>query len=101
MAFIYFLHSECRCVKFSMPRDKDTPICGAAKIICYTEARNKLFAQQILESLTIKPGDERVKGCNCLPACTSISYDAEIFQHPLEYIRSSKFFNSPQDEFHG
>lgn len=68
-----------------MPRDEHTPICGAAKIECYGKAKEILLRQQMIESLTNKPGDERVLGCNCLPACTFITYDAEISQYTPDW----------------
>ncbi|XP_037032179.1 pickpocket protein 28-like [Bradysia coprophila] len=80
----FTLHA-CGCVKFSMPRDKDTPICGIAKIDCYNEAENNLTKQQFVEESTLEPGAERVTSCNCLPACTSIIYDAEISQAPYDW----------------
>lgn len=101
MTFICFLHSECGCVKFSMPRDEDTPICGAAKIACYNEAEDNLLKAQFEEGLTIQPGQDRVKGCNCLPACTSITYDAEISQSPFDWISLFNAFKSPLSEFPG
>ncbi|XP_055308681.1 pickpocket protein 28-like, partial [Sitodiplosis mosellana] len=33
-----FTMKKCGCVQFSMPRDKNTRICGASKINCYEEA---------------------------------------------------------------
>lgn len=50
--------------------DKNTKICGAAKINCYKAAEKKLFDEtQLLLSQ-----------CNCLPSCTSIEYDVKIDQ---------------------
>ncbi|KAG4070425.1 hypothetical protein HA402_005657 [Bradysia odoriphaga] len=96
-----FTLQACGCVKFSMPRDKNTPICGAAKIACYNEAEDNLLKEQFAEGLTLEPGAERVKACNCLPACTSITYDAEISQAPFDWISLFNAYNSPLDEFPG
>ncbi|XP_037031858.1 pickpocket protein 28-like isoform X2 [Bradysia coprophila] len=96
-----FTLQACGCVKFSMPRDKDTPICGAAKIACYNEAEDNLLKEQFTEGLTLEPGAERVKACNCLPACTSITYDAEISQAPFDWVSLFNAYNSPLDEFPG
>lgn len=65
-----------------MPRDANTPICGAAKIACYNEAEDNLLKKQFMEGLSL--GQEEIKDCNCLPACTSITYDAEISQAPFD-----------------
>ncbi|XP_037032181.1 pickpocket protein 28-like [Bradysia coprophila] len=80
-----FTLKACGCVKFSMPRDKDTPICGAAKMNCYLKAGSNLLKEQFAKRLTLEPGAESVTGCNCLPACTSITYDAEISQAPFDW----------------
>lgn len=39
--------------------------------------------------------------CNCLPACTSITYDAEISQAPFDWTELFGAYNSPIDEFPG
>ncbi|XP_055305980.1 pickpocket protein 28-like [Sitodiplosis mosellana] len=68
-----FTRSLCECVKFSMPRDIDTKICGASKISCYEEANYNFYTEDIGDS-SKSYRDE----CNCLPACVSIEYDAEV-----------------------
>ncbi|XP_055303111.1 pickpocket protein 28-like [Sitodiplosis mosellana] len=65
-----FTKMECECVKFSMPRDINTKICGVASINCYQAARRKLAA--------VESGKRFREKCNCMPACTSIEYKAEI-----------------------
>lgn len=47
--------------------DKQTKICGSAKIDCYTAAEIKLSSNDSISKL-----------CNCLPACTSIVYETYI-----------------------
>ncbi|KAG4070461.1 hypothetical protein HA402_005693 [Bradysia odoriphaga] len=66
-----FTLTVCGCVKFSMPRDKDTSICGITKIDCYNEAENNLSRKQFEEESTLETGAKGLRGCNCLPACTS------------------------------
>ncbi|XP_055310958.1 pickpocket protein 28-like, partial [Sitodiplosis mosellana] len=68
-----FTQIECDCVKFSMPRDKNTKICGTASIRCYRNAEDKLFGEDVIDEFendTVKLYREH---CNCLPACTSIN----------------------------
>lgn len=93
----------CGCVKFSMPRDAKTPICGAAKISCYTRAESLLLVktrvQKITQRYSLKP--VKVRSCNCLPACTSITYDTEILQAPFEYVSFFSAFKAPLHEFPG
>lgn len=85
---------------FSFAGDKDTKICGAAKIKCYNEAEDRLLEKDFTEGLT---GDlEAVKkGCNCLPACTSITYDAEISQAKFDWVSLFNAYKNPLDEFPG
>ncbi|GAB0099479.1 pickpocket protein 28 [Sergentomyia squamirostris] len=97
-----FTRSKCGCVKFSMPRDPDTPICGAANIGCYNEAEDQLLQREIKEGL--QDSKLNVKGqtqCNCLPACTSIAYDAEISQADFDWESLFIAYKNPLDEFPG
>lgn len=48
------------------------PYCGAGSITCYVAARKNILKNE---------GYQRQ--CNCLPACTSIAYDAEVTQSIL------------------
>lgn len=59
----------CKCAKFTMPRHETTPVCGLQKLRCVNRVENE-YAVRIM---TKKAND-----CNCLPACESVSYDAEL-----------------------
>ncbi|XP_031621761.1 pickpocket protein 28-like [Contarinia nasturtii] len=79
-----FTKIMCACVKFSMPRDENTKICGGAKMKCLNDARKIFWA-------TISGKIVRDK-CNCLPACTVIKYNAELRKLNLKTnIRSTNF----------
>lgn len=95
----YILCCFSGCVKFSSPRDANTLICGAAKLACYNRAEDNWLTEQFKKRSTL--GVEKGKGCNCLPACTSISYDAEISQSPFDFVSMYNAFKSPLDEFPG
>ncbi|XP_039443656.1 pickpocket protein 28-like [Culex pipiens pallens] len=94
----YTLRS-CGCVKFSMPRDDRTEVCGASKIECYNEAEDELLSQEVKYSVD-KSYDFRAK-CDCLPACTSVQYDAEISQADFNWKNLFMAYKSPLDEFPG
>lgn len=65
--------------------DKDTPICGASKITCYEDAEDKLIENGLIEGFkNAKTAGTAGNICNCLPACTSITYDARISQAQFE-----------------
>lgn len=44
---------------------------------------------------------EEGKGCNCLPSCTSIAYDAEISQAKFDWKSTFIALESPPSEFPG
>ena len=73
-----------------MPRNEKTPVCGAANIKCYNDAEDELLANEFKEGLLTSGENYRGETqCNCLPACTTIAYDAEISQ--AEYDFKSQF----------
>lgn len=91
-----FTFAVCGCVKFSMPHDDTTPICGIAKANCYNSAENDL-----LESTDAMELFRTVRSCNCLPACTSISYDSEISQARYEWQSYFRALNFSEHESSG
>lgn len=92
---------KCGCVKFSSPRmvkfsrlelkhslwnyfkikihspgASDTKICGAGSLKCYQTAEKELFGEDIIDGLKVLEAKSFRMECNCLPACTTILYDA-------------------------
>lgn len=63
----------------------NTPICGAANIECLHRSIIKLAAKKFADGL-LDDIDVIKKGCNCLPACTSILYDAEVSQAKFNWL---------------
>ena len=91
---------QCGCVKFSMPRDKNTPICGGNKIDCFSKAEDELLALDMSEGLVDSGENRRGKTqCNCLPACTSIQYDAEMSQADFDWISLFNAYKANLSEF--
>lgn len=67
---------RCKCVTFGMPRLPNIPICRRfSELKCVKMVENSLM-QQVLNKTAIS--------YNCLPACRSISYDAEISMARLD-----------------
>ena len=81
--------ARCNCVKFSMPRDNDTNICTHNERFCYDETETDLMKEAL--NLSLKSGRKKKseKPCNCLPSCTSISYDTEISQGDFDYDKAA------------
>ncbi len=76
----------CNCVPFYMPRNDSTPICGEGNIWCYVHIETEVWEKAETSAVNV---------CNCLPACTSISYAAEISQTKYEFHIYEKAFGFP------
>lgn len=85
---------KCGCVKFSMPRDSKTRVCGARSVSCYYDAEDELFNPYE------GPTHEDL-GCNCLPACTAITYDAETSQADFDWRKLVEAHGAPPGSFPG
>ncbi|XP_031634318.1 pickpocket protein 28-like [Contarinia nasturtii] len=71
----------CGCVKFSMPRDKNTKICGAASIDCYLNVQSRLnFFQD--------DDDDAIANCNCNQPCKFLKYQTTIANWKMATIGS-------------
>lgn len=84
--------------ELSLAGEHGATVCGAAKIKCYNDAESQLEKQDFINGLS---GQSVELGCNCLPACTSITYDAEISQAPFDWNEMLAAHNSPTDGFQG
>lgn len=108
---------NCRCVKFSMPRewnalisfsswsfgylftwfiiisgDEATAICGFENLQCMTKSQQSIIAKKLKNITT-----GGVDSCNCLPACTQITYNHEISQADLHYTKMMQAFDAVLD----
>lgn len=90
---VNFTLSRCNCVKFSMPRNRDKKICTRADETCYNHAENDFMAEDLKMRPQKSTSDESL--CNCLPSCTSITYDVEISHGDYE---DEKFTVATSDE---
>ncbi|XP_058827729.1 pickpocket protein 28-like [Topomyia yanbarensis] len=79
-----FTLQYCGCVRFSMPRSSRTEVCESNMIECMILAENELFERDVVEH---RKGEKNYRaGCNCLPSCTSVQYDAEITQTDFQWV---------------
>lgn len=79
---------ECKCVKFSMPHEKDTKICAFNEVTCYHKAESDWLLEELKNS--IEKNSTNHHFCNCLPSCTSLEYEAEVSQtdfNSTEYFK--------------
>lgn len=58
--------------------DENTKICGTAKIKCYMQAQESLFEEDIVDGLSDQEAKSFRNECNCLPSCTTVTYDAHV-----------------------
>jgi amiloride-sensitive sodium channel len=64
---------QCGCVKFSMPRTQDTPVCDVDKIECYNHAMitwPNANDASLLNDASVT--------CSCFESCTSIEYTVTV-----------------------
>lgn len=62
------------------------PVCGPKKISCLYDAEDKLAIKEFEQGVVAATSSYRAATtCNCLPACTSIAYEAEISQADYDY----------------
>lgn len=70
----------CGCVKYFMPRDEQTPICNITSLPCLKKCRGD-YARMMKYVMIYHENEKDSKiFCNCLPTCSSVSYDFELSQ---------------------
>jgi len=108
-----FVFKQCKCVEFSMPHDNETAVCEDSKLECIHDAEmmyvifdleRKLLEKQLKKDQkkgkkSKKTTDalkllESFESCNCLPSCTSLSYDAEVTQTKYAENDDSEFVHA-------
>lgn len=103
-SFCFFFHFVLISISFvclSHLGEKGSNICGAQSMECYLAAENKLYGEDIIDGLKDRNAKAFRKKCNCLPACTSIYYDAEIDRAKYEWKRPLKSLNISLDFISG
>ncbi|XP_034256548.1 pickpocket protein 28-like isoform X2 [Thrips palmi] len=75
----------CQCAAFYMPRSGDIPICGSGSSNCLKNATESLVRHEIMRDLERKDGRIAADDCHCLPACTSLEYDAQTSQADFKW----------------
>lgn len=65
--------------------DKNTKICGGARIECYTNAERMLLTNKSAKSFR--------DACNCLPECTKIEYNADIDRVKYDWTAVKSIFD--------
>lgn len=77
----------CGCVKFSMPRTPEMPVCAEDKIQCYINAEDNMLLEEFSNA------NPHTRQCNCMPSCTSLEFDMEISQGDFAVSEAMKAAN--------
>ncbi|CAH2043596.1 unnamed protein product, partial [Iphiclides podalirius] len=88
-----FTYVRCGCVHFGMPHGPDMKICNAGSVACIKKAQMELVTVDIQSRLdkeldqndTLGESRAVASQCKCLPACTSIEYEAETSQADFDW----------------
>ncbi|KAK5641669.1 hypothetical protein RI129_010216 [Pyrocoelia pectoralis] len=85
-----YTSAHCRCIPFYLALlDTNLKICGPGQSQCVKESKLRY-----LENET--DTDREVEKCECLPSCTSLSYDVETSQSDWRWQKVTKVLQFPQ-----
>ncbi|XP_048479070.1 pickpocket protein 28-like [Plutella xylostella] len=91
----YTFH-RCQCVPFYLPYKNSDSICTASDLFCITEAIKHLGEREMRASLGLES-----EACRCLPACNSVTYEAEILKTEYNIKNSLKNYARLHNESFG
>ncbi|KAK4874127.1 hypothetical protein RN001_013487 [Aquatica leii] len=91
---------RCECVSYHMPHDEYTKLCGAGKTLCVHKASVSLLTSELEKNLDGKGKETKLghQECDCLPACTSLTYNSENSQADFNW---PKVFEANKTNFEG
>ncbi|CAH1154734.1 unnamed protein product [Phaedon cochleariae] len=73
----------CNCVNYFMPRHNTTNICGNVMTDCMEKAEFLMKTREIESQLS--EDYPTPNSCNCMPICTSLSYQSETSRTPFPW----------------
>ncbi|XP_072944671.1 pickpocket protein 28-like [Epargyreus clarus] len=100
-----FTYTRCGCIHFGLPRGPDMKVCSAGSMKCIKDAQMELVTVEIQSGIdekmsdndTLREAREVAARCRCLPACTSIEYEAETSQADFDWKALYRAFNQKID----
>ncbi|CAG4951881.1 unnamed protein product [Colias eurytheme] len=89
-----FTFARCGCVHFGLPHGPGMAVCNAGSVACLTKAQMELEAIEIKSAFASENNANDTLGearkvaarCECLPACTSIEYEAETSKEDYDWM---------------
>ncbi|XP_013148198.1 PREDICTED: sodium channel protein Nach [Papilio polytes] len=96
-----FTYARCGCVHFGMPHGPGMTVCNAGSVACIKKSQMELVTvaiesrleEESSENDTLGVAREVASRCKCLPACTSIEYEAETSQADYDWKALYTAFN--------
>ncbi|XP_045500213.1 pickpocket protein 28-like [Colias croceus] len=100
-----FTFARCGCVHFGLPHGPDMAVCNAGSVACLKMAQMELVTIEIKSGLSSDENSNDTLGdarkvaarCECLPACTSIEYEAETSQADYDWMAIFRAHHIPAD----
>ncbi|KAF5291553.1 hypothetical protein FQR65_LT01866 [Abscondita terminalis] len=83
--YFNFTLRYCDCVPFWMPRSTSSKICGPGKIECLKKSKINYLSYS-------NRNQKEIDQCECLPPCTSLSYDIETSKTKWNWRELSTFY---------
>ncbi|XP_063915457.1 pickpocket protein 28-like [Zophobas morio] len=100
-----YTHAKCGCVAFHMPHEESTKICGVGSTDCIVDAEQEMLSREMGSEFRRFEGNDEYNIsetiCDCLPACTSITYNAEISQADFNWVKLLQGYKSNPSDFSG
>ncbi|CAG9788697.1 unnamed protein product [Diatraea saccharalis] len=100
-----FTYARCGCVHFGMPHGKDMEVCNTGSVACIKASQMELVVADIEYGLNLDNNNDTLgeartiaSNCKCLPACTSIEYEAETSQADYDWKAIYQAFQYPVPE---
>ncbi|XP_056638388.1 pickpocket protein 28-like [Diorhabda sublineata] len=95
--------AKCGCVAYHMPHTNDTRICGPGSQTCMFNVQTELLTKEVTSGILNYEAEDRdgIDDCDCLPACTSLTYNAEMSQAKYEWDKVFQSFRVNFSEFDG
>lgn len=81
--------------------DSETRVCGTLSIKCYRSADKRLFGQDVLMGLKDDGARLFRERCNCLAACTTITYNAEVDRAKFDFGAKLISYNVSAEMYSG
>ncbi|XP_062558078.1 pickpocket protein 28-like [Armigeres subalbatus] len=89
---------RCGCVRFSMIRSEDMPVCETKQMFCMQDAETELLEMGVVDDESVSNFHTK---CDCMPACTSVDYDVEITQNEFEVVEWGVAYGQSRKDLDG